>query len=111
MVNGLRNLGEEEDRRMMVICWNPLDLSSMALPPCHYNFRVEVTGKKLNLYWDQRSVDVPLGLPFNIASYATLLHLLAKESGREEGILTGFLMDTHIYENQIDGIREQVERE
>jgi thymidylate synthase len=66
---------------------------------------------RLNLFWSQRSVDVALGLPFNIASYATLLHLLAKESGYQEGILTGFLADTHIYENHVDGLREQLLRD
>jgi len=67
-------------------------------------------GKKLNLYWDQRSVDVPLGLPFNIASYATLLHLLAKEGDLEEGELIGHLGNTHIYVNQVEGIKEQLSR-
>jgi len=99
------------DRRMVVSAWNEEAIPQMALPPCHYSFQVNVIGNKLNLAWNQRSVDVPLGLPFNIASYATMLHLLAKESGFEEGILTGFLMDTHIYENQIDGIKEQIGRE
>lgn len=99
------------DRRMIVSAWNPSDKPKQALPPCHYSFQVLVGGdEKLNLLWNQRSVDVPLGLPFNIASYATLLHLLAKESGREEGTLTGFLADTHIYVNQVDGIREQLSR-
>ena len=82
----------------------------MALPPCHYSFQVTVIGNKLNLAWNQRSVDTLLGLPFNIASYATLLHLLAKEGGFEEGKLIGFLMDTHIYENHIDQCEEQMSR-
>ena len=99
------------DRRMIVSAWNPKALSEQALPPCHYGFQVTVIGDRLNLAWNQRSIDVPLGLPFNIASYATILHLLAKESGFEEGVLTGFLMDTHIYENQVDGIEEQLSRE
>jgi len=63
------------------------------------------------LMWNQRSVDVALGLPFNIASYALLLHLLAKESGLKEGRLVGFLGDTHIYSNHVEGLKEQLSRE
>jgi thymidylate synthase len=97
-------------RRMIVSAWNPLDLSRMALPPCHYNFQVTVIEGKLNLLWSQRSVDVALGLPFNIASYGCLLHLLAKEAGFGEGRLVGFLADTHIYVNHADAIRGQLAR-
>lgn len=99
------------DRRMIVSAWNPNQLHQMALPPCHYSFQVTVVDDKLNLLWNQRSVDTMLGLPFNIASYGLLLHLLAKESGFEEGKLVGFLADTHIYENHINIAREQLERE
>jgi len=63
------------DRRMLVSAWNPSAKDQMALPPCHYAYQVTVTGEKLNLMWNQRSVDVMLGLPFNIASYALLLRL------------------------------------
>ena len=83
----------------------------MALPPCHYAFQLTITGKKLNLMWNQRSVDVMLGLPFNIASYALLLHLLAKETGYEDGRLVGFLGDAHIYTNHVDGAKEQLARD
>ncbi len=99
------------DRRMIVMAWNPVQLSEMALPPCHYGFQVTVINGRLNLLWNQRSVDTMLGLPFNIASYATLLHLLAKEAGLKEGKLVGFLADVHIYKNHIDGAREQLERD
>jgi len=99
------------DRRMIVSAWNPEDLRHMALPPCHYCFQVTVINSKLNLMWNQRSVDVALGLPFNIASYGLLLHLLAIESGLQEGRLIGFLADTHIYINHVDGLREQLTRE
>ncbi len=99
------------DRRMIVMAWNPSMLHEMGLPPCHYGFQVTVTGGKLNLLWNQRSVDVMLGLPFNIASYALLLHLLAKETGLEEGRLVGFLADTHIYTNHVDGAKEQLARD
>jgi len=98
-------------RRMVVSAWNPEQADKMALPPCHYTFQVDVIDDKLHLFWNQRSVDVMLGLPFNIASYATLLHLLAKESGFEEGRLVGHLGDTHIYENHIEGANKQLERD
>lgn len=98
------------DRRMIVSAWNPLMKDQMALPPCHYGFQVTVIGDKLNLLWNQRSVDTMLGLPFNIASYALLLHLLAKETGFKEGRLVGFLADVHIYSNHINGAREQLSR-
>jgi thymidylate synthase len=99
------------DRRMIVSAWNPQQFGEMALPPCHYGFQVTVIDGKLNLLWNQRSVDTMLGLPFNIASYALLLHLLAKEAGLEEGKLVGFLADVHIYENHSEGAKEQLSRD
>lgn len=108
IINKLKN--KPNDRRMIVSAWNPQDIDKMALPPCHYQFQVLVNKGKINLMWSQRSVDVMLGLPFNIASYATLLHLLAKETGLKEGKLIGFLGDTHIYENHVKGAKEQLSR-
>ena len=99
------------DRRMIVMAWNPSMLEDMALPPCHYGFQVTVINGRLNLLWNQRSVDTMLGLPFNIASYATLLHLLAKETGLQEGKLVGFLADVHIYKNHLEGAKEQITRD
>ena len=99
------------DRRMIVSAWDPEKISEMALPPCHYGFQITVIKDKLNLLWNQRSVDTMLGLPFNIASYGLLLHLLAKESGFKEGKLIGFLGDVHIYKNHLEGAREQLKRE
>lgn len=108
LVDSIKN---EPDRRMMVNSWNPSYEHQQALPACHYNFQVLVSGDdRLHLLWNQRSVDVPLGLPFNIASYALMQTLLANEGGFGLGKLTGFLADTHIYVNQIDGIEEQISR-
>lgn len=100
-----------EDRRMVVTAWNPINLPQMALPPCHYSFQVDAIDNTLNLAWNQRSVDVMLGEPFNIAFYGLLQHLLAKESGLKEGKLVGFLGDVHVYQNHIAGAREQLSRE
>lgn len=108
VINTLRS--NPRDRRMIISAWNPSQLHEMALPPCHYAFQVTVVDGKLNLLWNQRSVDTMLGLPFNIASYALLLHLLAKETGLKEGKLIGFLADVHIYENHTEGAREQLSR-
>ena len=101
---------DPDNRRMIVNAWNPIDLKSMALPPCHYCFQVTVIDNKLNLLWNQRSIDIALGLPFNIASYGLLLHLLAKETGYKEGKLVGFLADTHIYVTHKEGLKEQLKR-
>jgi len=114
-VDQLANLVEKlktdpTDRRMIVSAWNPVDIPKMGLPACHYAFQVLVIGERLHLLWNQRSVDSVLGLPFNIANYAILLHLLAKESGFKEGRLVGMLADTHIYVNHIDGLKEQLSR-
>ncbi len=99
-----------DDRRMIVSAWNPMVLDTMALPPCHYGFQVTVIADKLNLLWNQRSVDTALGLPFNIASYGLLLTLLAKEAGFVPGKLVGFLGDTHIYKTHIPGLTDQLNR-
>jgi thymidylate synthase len=109
VVETLKN--NPNDRRMIVMAWNPTMMDQMALPPCHYSFQITVVNGRLNLMWNQRSVDVMLGLPFNIASYAMLLHLLAKEAGLEEGRLVGFLGDVHIYENHVEGAKEQLSRD
>lgn len=115
-VDQLKNLVETlknnpGDRRMLVTAWNPLQIHDMALPPCHYGFQVSVVNGRINLLWNQRSVDVMLGLPFNIASYALLLHLLAKEGNFQEGKLVGFLGDVHIYENHQEGAHLQLSRD
>ena len=100
-------------RRLIVSAWRPDELNQMALPPCHYAFQViiEQETKTMHLLWNQRSCDVFLGIPFNIASYATLLHILARITGYNVGTLTGFLADVHIYEDHIDQVKEQLSRE
>ena len=112
LANVVKKLKEDpSDRRMIVSAWNPQQLHQMALPPCHYGFQVTVIDRKINLQWNQRSVDTMLGLPFNIASYGLLLHLLSKETGLAEGKLIGSLADVHIYENHVGGAKEQLSRD
>jgi len=98
------------NRRLIVSAWNPVDQQEMALPPCHYSFEVLIHNNKLNLIWNQRSCDMFLGVPYNIASYAMLLLLFAKELGCKPGILRGNLGDVHIYENHIDQVKKQIKR-
>lgn len=89
-------------RRLLVSAWNPALVSEQALPPCHYAFQVYVHDGKLSLMWQQRSADVFLGLPFNIAEYAVLAHLLARMTGYEVGDLIGNLGDAHVYANHTE---------
>ena len=103
-------LNDPSSRRMVISAWNPLFKHEMALEPCHYTFQLNSTNGKIDLLWSQRSIDLMLGLPFNIASYALLLKLLALESGLEERRLVGQLGNVHIYENHIDGAKEQITR-
>ena len=98
------------NRRIIVNAWNPVDMGKMALPPCHIMHQVLVHNGKLNLIWTQRSCDTFLGIPYNIASYALLLMLYAKEAGLQPGILRGELHDVHIYENHIDQVKTQLKR-
>ena len=100
-----------DSRRLMVSAWNVGELDEMTLPPCHYGFQCYVSEGKLSLMWNQRSVDTFLGLPFNIASYATLLLLLCEETGLKPGELIGNLGDVHLYKNHIQQAKEQIVRE
>jgi thymidylate synthase len=99
------------DRRMLCSAWNPNQMHMTALPPCHYAWNVVVYGDRLNLVWNQRSCDIFLGVPFNIASYAMLLLLLAKEANLKPGELVGTLHDCHIYDNQINQAKLQLTRD
>ena len=89
-------------RRLMVSAWNPAEMKDMVLPPCHYAFQVYVNDGKLDLMWQQRSADVFLGLPYDIAMYGLLLELLAKGSNMQPGQLIGQLGDCHLYNNHLD---------
>ncbi|TCZ74639.1 thymidylate synthase [Paenibacillus albiflavus] len=98
-------------RRLIVSAWNPEDVPTMALPPCHTLFQFNVSDGKLSCQLYQRSGDVFLGVPFNIASYALLTHLIAKECNLEVGEFIHTLGDAHIYSNHIDQVRTQLSRE
>lgn len=98
------------DRRILVSAWNPVAIPQMALPPCHVMHQLVVRDGKLSLIWTQRSCDMFLGVPYNIASYALLLLLYAKEAGLKPGMLKGELHDAHIYQNHIPQVREQLKR-
>jgi len=105
LVNDIKT--NPNSRRLMVSAWNVDKLNLMTLPPCHYGFQCYVSDGKLSLMWNQRSVDTFLGLPFNIASYGTLLLLLCEETGLEPGELIGNLGDTHLYKNHLEQAEEQ----
>ncbi|MFS0751622.1 thymidylate synthase [Oceanobacillus sp. 1P07AA] len=98
-------------RRHIVSAWNPEDIPTMALPPCHTLFQFYVSNGKLSCQLYQRSADVFLGVPFNIASYALLTHLIAHECGLEVGDFVHTFGDAHIYSNHVDQVKTQLERE
>lgn len=98
-------------RRHIVSAWNPTEIDSMALPPCHTMFQFYVQEGKLNCQLYQRSTDIFLGVPFNIASYALLTHLVAKECGLEVGEFIHTFGDAHIYSNHMDAIHTQLSRD
>lgn len=110
----LRN--DPYSRRNLVLAWNPVQLREMVLPPCHVMFGLSASPDKQGqpAYLDcavvQRSADVPLGLPFNIASYGTLAHMFAQQAGLSARKLSHFVMDAHIYINQIEGCQDQLKR-
>lgn len=99
-----------DSRRLIVSAWNPEDVPAMALPPCHTLFQFYVNDGKLSCQLYQRSADIFLGVPFNIASYALLTHLIAKECGLAVGEFIHTLGDAHLYSNHLDQIREQLAR-
>ena len=98
-------------RRLIVSAWNVADIDNMNLPPCHAFFQFYVADGKLSLQLYQRSADIFLGVPFNIASYALLLHMVAQVTGLEPGTFVHTLGDAHIYSNHEEQIDLQLTRE
>ena len=97
-------------RRLMVSAWNPAEMPDMVLPPCHYGFQVYINNGEMDLIWTQRSVDVFLGLPYDIAIYGLLLEMLAKGAGLKPGRLIGQLGDCHLYNNHLEQAKEYLDR-
>ena len=104
---------DQASRYLIVNAYNPQDISekTMALPPCHMGFQVYIEGEEFDLKWSQRSVDVFLGLPYNIASYGMLMKILQRLTGLTPRHLIGTLGDTHIYTNHIPQVNEQLSRD
>ncbi len=108
VVEQIRN--NPESRRLIVSAWNVAEVADMALPPCHLLFQFYVTGDRLSLQLYQRSADTFLGVPFNIASYALLLMMVAQVTGLKPGEFIHTIGDAHIYNNHFDQVREQLSR-
>ncbi len=100
-----------DSRRLIVSAWNVADVDNMKLPPCHTLFQFYVAGGRLSLQLYQRSADLFLGVPFNIASYALLLLMVAQVTGLEPGDFVHSFGDAHIYTNHLEQVREQLSRE
>ncbi|WP_206661086.1 thymidylate synthase [Propioniciclava flava] len=100
-----------DSRRLVVAAWNPADVGAMALPPCHLLFQFFVADGRLSCQMYQRSADVFLGVPFNIASYALLTQMIAQVVGLQPGEFVHTLGDAHLYLNHLDQAREQLTRE
>jgi thymidylate synthase len=108
LLHGLKTA--PHSRRHVVSAWNPAEVDDMALPPCHCLFQFHVSQGRLNCQLYQRSADIFLGVPFNIASYALLTLMVAQATGHEPGEFIHVLGDTHLYLNHLDQAREQLDR-
>ncbi len=102
---------QPDSRRIIVSAWNPAYLDQMALPPCHAFFQFYVANGELSCQLYQRSADIFLGVPFNIASYARLVHVVAQATGLRVGEFIHTLGDAHIYRNHLDQVQTQLERD
>lgn len=100
-----------DDRRIIMCAWNPKDVPKMALPPCHCFVQFYVNDNELSCILYQRSADMGLGVPFNIASYAILTHMIAHVTGLEAGEFIHMIGDCHVYLNHVDALTEQLKRE
>lgn len=109
VINRIKNM--PTDRRQIVSAWNPAEINKMALPPCHMFYQFNVRNGYLDLQWYQRSVDVFLGLPFNIASYAAMIHIVAKMCNLKPGHLVFTGGNTHIYSNHVEQCKEVLRRQ
>lgn len=105
-----RIIGDPDSRRHVVVAWNPGMVDEMALPPCHMMFQFYVADGRLSCQMYQRSADVFLGVPFNIASYALLTHMIAQVTGLQVGDFVHTFGDAHLYLNHLDHAREQLGR-
>ncbi len=100
-----------DSRRLIVSAWNPAQVDAMKLPPCHTMFQFQVMQGRLSCQLYQRSADIFLGVPFNIASYAILTHLVAQVTGLEVGEFIHTFGDVHLYENHVEAAKTQLSRE
>jgi len=101
---------DPNSRRMVVTAWEPGNAFGSKLPPCHYTFVFNVQEGKLNCHLTQRSGDIALGIPFNVAAYSLLTQILAQETGLEPGFFSHTIVDAHVYVNHIDGLKQQLQR-
>lgn len=108
LINTIKN--NPNDRRMVKSLWQDEFLRTAVLPSCVWSTEWDVTKNKINLMVHQRSCDVPLGLPFNVTQYATLLEMIAQVTDKEPGTITYSIKDAHVYINQLNGIKKQIER-
>ena len=99
-----------DSRRIILSAWNPLQTAEMALPPCHVLSQFRVVNGKLSCQLYQRSADIALGVPFNIASYALLTHMIANHCNLKVGNFIHSIGDAHIYENHVEGVKQQLQR-